>query len=201
MIVIGLTGSIGMGKSTTAQMFEERGVPVYDADAEVRALYAKSGAAVDPIETAFPGVSRDGAIDRGLLGDRVLGQPEALARLNQIVWPMMGAARQAFFQRARDNHTPMVVLDVPLLLETGGEKNVDAVVVVSAPAAMQRERVLARPGMTEAKLNAILAAQMPDEEKRGRADFVIDTGNGLQSARDQVDAILAALRSSPPAGR
>ena len=114
---------------------------------------------------------------------------------------MMGAARQAFFQRARDSHTPMVVLDVPLLLETGGEKNVDAVVVVSAPAAMQKERVLARPGMTEAKLNAILAAQMPDEEKRGRADFVIDTGNGLQSARDQVDAILAALRSSPPAGR
>jgi dephospho-CoA kinase len=133
MIVIGLTGSIGMGKSTTAQMFEERGVPVYDADAEVRALYAAGGAAVGPIETAFPGVSRDGAIDRGLLGDRVLGKPEALERLNQIVWPMMGAARQAFFQRARDNNTPMVVLDVPLLLETGGEKNVDAVVVVSAP--------------------------------------------------------------------
>ena len=201
MIVIGLTGSIGMGKSTTAQMFDDRGVPVYDADAEVRALYARGGAAVEPIETAFPGVSRDGAIDRGLLGDRVLGNAEALDRLNQIVWPMMGAARQAFFQRARDSHTPMVVLDVPLLLETGGEKNVDAVVVVSAPAAMQKERVLARPGMTEAKLNAILAAQMPDEEKRGRADFVIDTGNGLQSARDQVDAILAALRSSPPAGR
>ena len=201
MIVIGLTGSIGMGKSTAAQMFEERGVPVYDADAEVRALYARGGAAVDPIEAVFPGVSRDGAIDRGLLGDRVLGKPEALERLNQIVWPMMGAVRQAFFQRARDNHTPMVVLDVPLLLETGGEKNVDAVVVVSAPAAMQRERVLARPGMTEAKLDAILAAQMPDEEKRGRADFVIDTVNGLQSARDQVDAILTALRSSPPAGR
>ena len=201
MIVIGLTGSIGMGKSTTAQMFEERGVPVYDADAEVRALYAKGGAAVSPIEAAFPAVSRDGAINRGLLGDRVLGNPEALERLNQIVWPMMGAARQAFFQRARDNDTPMVVLDVPLLLETGGEKNVDAVVVVSAPAAMQRERVLARPGMTEAKLDAILAAQMPDEEKRGRADFVIDTGNGLQLAYDQVDAILAALRTSPPAGR
>ncbi len=201
MIVIGLTGSIGMGKSTTAQMFEERGVPVYDADAEVRALYTRGGAAVDPIEAVFPGVTRDGSIDRGLLGDRVLGKPEALERLNQIVWPMMGAARQAFFQRARDNDTPMVVLDVPLLLETGGEKNVDAVVVVSAPAALQRERVLARPGMTEAKLDAILAAQMPDEEKRGRADFVIHTGNGLQSARDQVDNILTTLRSSPPAGR
>jgi dephospho-CoA kinase len=201
MIVIGLTGSIGMGKSTTAQMFEERGVPVYDADAEVRALYAAGGAAVGPIEAAFPGVSRDGAIDRGLLGDRVLGKPEALERLNQIVWPLMGAARQAFFQRARDNNTPMVVLDVPLLLETGGEKNVDAVVVVSAPAALQRERVLARPGMTEAKLDAILAAQIPDEEKRRRADFVIDTANGLQSARDQVDDVLAALRTSPPAGR
>ena len=201
MIVIGLTGSIGMGKSTTAQMFEERGVPVYDADAEVRALYAAGGAAVGPIEAAFPGVSRDGAIDRGLLGDRVLGKPDALERLNQIVWPLMGAARQAFFQRARDNNTPMVVLDVPLLLETGGEKNVDAVVVVSAPAALQRERVLARPGMTEAKLDAILAAQIPDEEKRRRADFVIDTANGLQSARDQVDDVLAALRTSPPAGR
>jgi len=194
MIVVGLTGSIGMGKSTTAAMFAQAGAPVYDADAEVRGLYSPGGAAVGPVEAAFPGVVVDGAIDRGRLSDRVLGNPEALARLNAIVWPLMGARREAFFQAARAAAAAIVVLDVPLLLETGGEKTVDAVVVVSAPADVQRARVLARPGMTEAKLAAILAAQMPDAEKRARAEFVIDTSQGLAAARAQVDSVLALLR-------
>jgi dephospho-CoA kinase len=195
MIVVGLTGSIGMGKTTTAQMFADAGVPVYDADAEVRALYGKGGPAAEPIEKAFPGVTRDGAIDRTLLSDRVLGDPEALNRLNSIVWPLMGAARAAFFQRAEAAGAPMVVLDIPLLLETGGERNVDTVVVVSAPATMQRERVLARSGMNDGKLDAVLAAQMPDEEKRRRADFIIDTGQGLAQAKKQVAEVLATLRA------
>ena len=195
MIIIGLTGSIGMGKSTTAQMFLDEGVPVYDADAEVRALYAADGAAVAPIEAAFPGVIRQGAVDRALLGDRVLSNPEALNRLNGIVWPLMGAARKAFFESAKERGAEFVVLDIPLLLETGGESNVNAVVVVSAPADMQRERVLGREGMTQAKLAAILAAQMPDAEKRRRADFVVDTSQGLEPARRQVREVLAALRA------
>ena len=200
MIVVGLTGSIGMGKSTTAAMFAEAGAPVYDADAEVRALYAQGGAAVAPVEAAFPGVTRDGAVDRALLGDRVLGDPDALARLNAIVWPLMGAARAAFFDRARQAGAAIVVLDIPLLLETGGEKTVDAVVVVSAPATAQRDRVLARPGMNETKLGAIVAAQMPDAQKRERANFVIDTSAGLEFARRQVADVLAALRSRAEAG-
>ena len=194
MIVVGLTGSIGMGKSTTAQMFADAGAPVYDADAEVRKLYAPGGAAVPLIKDAFPGVVHGGAVDRGLLAERVLGNPPALARLNGLVWPLMGAARSEFFENARAAKADIVVLDIPLLLETGGEKNVDAVVVVSAPAAMQRERVLARPGMTEAKFEAILAAQMPDADKRGRAEYVVDTSGGLEPARRQVETILAALR-------
>ena len=195
MIVIGLTGSIGMGKSTTARMFLAEGAPLYDADAEVRALYAAGGAAVEPIEAAFPGVVRDGSIDRALLGDRVLGDPEALNRLNGIVWPLMGAARRRFMEAAEARKAEFVVLDIPLLLETGGESKVDAVVVVSAPSNMQRERVLAREGVTPSKFEAILAAQMPDAEKRRRADFVIDTGQGLEIARRQVREVLAALRS------
>jgi dephospho-CoA kinase len=194
MIVVGLTGSIGMGKSTTAQMFADAGAPVYDADAEVRRLYAPGGAAVPLIEESFPGVVRDGAVDRGLLAERVLGNPEALARLNGLVWPLMGAARAEFFERARAANADVVVLDIPLLLETGGEKNVEAVVVVSAPARMQKERVLARPGMTPEKFEAILAAQMPDEQKRDRAHFVVDTSHGLERARRQVERILTALR-------
>jgi dephospho-CoA kinase len=194
MITVGLTGSIGMGKSTTAEMFAAQGAPVYDADAEVRRLYAAGGAAVPLVEAAFPGVAVDGAIDRGLLGARVLGKPEALAQLNGIVWPLMGAARAAFFEHARAQHAPIVVLDIPLLFETNGEKNVDATVVASAPAEMQRERVLARPGMTVEKFEAILAAQMPDAEKRARADYVVDTSRGLDAAREQVAAILADLR-------
>jgi dephospho-CoA kinase len=195
MIVVGLTGSIGMGKSTTAAMFAEAGAPVYDADAEVRRLYAAGGPAAAPIEAAFPGVTRDGAVDRARLGDRVLGDPAALARLNAIVHPLMGEARAAFFAEAKAAGADVVVLDIPLLFETGGERNVDAVVVVTAPAAMQRERVLARPGMSEAKLDAILAAQMADAEKRVRAHYVVDTGAGMEAARTQVLDILAALRA------
>ena len=145
MIVVGLTGSVGMGKSSTAAMFAKAGAPVYDADEEVRRLYAPGGAAVAKVEAEFPGVIVDGAVDRGRLGERVLGDPAALAKLNAIVHPLMGEARKEFFRRAREAGAPIVVLDIPLLFETGGERNVDKVVVVSAPAEMQRERVLGRP--------------------------------------------------------
>jgi dephospho-CoA kinase len=193
VIVIGLTGSVGMGKSATAAMFAEAGAPVYDADAEVRRLYAPGGAAVAKVEAAFPGVVVDGAVDRGRLGERVLGDPEALARLNAIVWPLMGEARAEFFRQARDAGAKVAVLDIPLLLETGGERNVDKVVVVSAPAEVQRRRVLDRPGMTAAKLEALLAAQMPDADKRAKADFIIDTSRGFDDARRQVQAVLEAV--------
>ena len=194
MIVVGLTGSIGMGKSTTAALFAEAGAPVYDADAEVHRLYARGGAAVNPVEATFPGVVKDGAIDRRRLSERVLHDPEALARLNKIVWPLMRDVREAFFQRARDAKAEIVVLDIPLLFESGGDKTLDAVVVVSAPAEIQRERVLARQDMHKDKFAAILAAQTPDGEKRARADFVIDTGVSIEDARRQVQAVLAALR-------
>lgn len=194
MIVIGLTGSIGMGKSTTAKMFEEEGVPVYDADAEVHRLYARGGAGVAPVEAAFPGVTRDGAVDREALGQRVLNNPEALRRLQSIVYPLM-QSRQGFLETARAEGKDMAVLDIPLLFETGGEKNVDAVVVCSAPEAVQHARVLERQGMTEEKLQAILAKQTPDAEKRRRADFVVETGEGLEAARRQVRQIIAALRA------
>jgi dephospho-CoA kinase len=197
MIIVGLTGSIGMGKSTTAGLFAEAGVPVYDADAEVRRLYAPGGAAVGPVEAAFPGVVEAGAVDRDRLGTRVLGDPEALERLNAIVWPLMGAARATFLADAAAAKASLVVLDIPLLFETGGERHVDVAVVVSAPADVQRARVLARPGMTETKFAAILKAQIPDAEKRQRADFVVDTSRGVDDARAQVAAIIAALR--PPA--
>jgi dephospho-CoA kinase len=194
MITIGLTGSIGMGKSTTLAMFAAEGVPVYDADAEVHALYAPGGAAVAPVEAAFPGVVKDGAVHRPTLSERVLGDPAELARLNAIVHPLLGASRAAFFERATAAGADMVVLDIPLLFETGGEKRLDVVVVASAPADVQRARVLARPDMSEAKLDAILARQMTDADKRARADFVVDTGAGLEPARAQVRAIIAALR-------
>lgn len=197
MIVVGLTGSIGMGKSTTAAMFAAEGVPVYDADAEVHALYARGGAAVAPIEAAFPGVVVDGAVDRTRLSQRVVGQPEALKRLEAIVHPLVGESRAGFFETARARGADVVVLDIPLLFETGGEKRVDAVVVVSAPPDIQRRRVLARPGMDEAKLDAILARQMADVEKRARAHFVIDTGQGLDHARAQVRDVLTRLRAGP----
>jgi dephospho-CoA kinase len=194
MIIVGLTGSIGMGKSTTAALFAEAGIPVYDADAEVRRLYAPGGAAVAPVGAAFPGVVEAGAVDRDRLGARVLGDPAALERLNGLVWPLMASARAAFLADAAAAKAPLAVLDVPLLFETGGDRNVDVTVVVSAPAEVQRERVLARPGMTEAKFSAILKAQMPDADKRRRADFIVDTSRGLADAHAQVAAIIAALR-------
>ena len=174
-------------------MFADEGVPVYDADAAVHALYAPDGAGVAPIEAAFPGVTGPQGVDRAKLSHRVVGKPEALKRLEAIVHPLVAQSRGAFFEQAKD--ADIVVLDVPLLFETGGEKAMDAVVVVSAPEDVQRERVLARESMDEAKLDAILARQMADAEKRARAHFVVDTGQGLDHARDQVRAILATLRS------
>lgn len=194
MIIVGLTGSIGMGKSTTSAMFEAEGVPVYDSDAAVHALYAPGGAAVAPVEAAFPGVVVEGAIDRTRLSARVMGDPEALKALEAIVHPLVGSDRIAFFEKAAADGKDIVVLDVPLLYETGGDRRVDKVVVVSAPAEVQRARVMARPEMDAAKFEAILARQLPDAEKRARADFVIDTGQGLDHARQQVRAILEALR-------
>ena len=194
MITVGLTGSIGMGKSTTAAMFAAQGVPVYDADAEVHALYAKGGAAVGPVGEAFPGVVVDGAIDRPLLSRQVVGKPDEMKRLEAIVHPLVGMSRVDFFERAAAAKVDIVILDIPLLFETGGEKRMDAVVVVSAPADVQRQRVLARPDMDEAKLDAILARQMADAEKRARAHFVIDTGQGLDHAREQVREVLRVLR-------
>jgi dephospho-CoA kinase len=194
LIVLGLTGSIGMGKSTTAAMFRELGVPVYDADAAVHASYAKGGACVEPVGAAFPGVVRDGAIDREALRHAVLGKPEALRRLNGIVHPIIGAIRGSFFEDAEAAGADLVVLDIPLLFEGGAERAMDAVAVVTAPPEMQRERVLQRPGMTPEHLDAILSHQMPDAEKRARADFVIDTSQGLEPVRRQVADIIAVMR-------
>ena len=198
MIILGLTGSIGMGKSTTSKMFADEGVPVYDSDAAVHALYASGGAAVAPVEAAFPGVVIDGAIDRTRLSQAVVANPEALQILESIVHPLVGADRVGFFEEAKSEGADIVVLDIPLLYETGGDKKVDKVVVVSAPVGMQRERVLARTGMEPAKFEAILARQTPDAEKRARADFVIDTGRGLDHARGQVRDTLARLRAVAP---
>ncbi len=195
MLILGLTGSIGMGKSTTSAMFQAEGVPVYDSDAAVHALYAEGGAAVGPVEEAFPGVVVAGAIDRAKLSARVVGDPEALAKLEAIVHPLVGAHRIGFFEDAQAQGHEIVVLDIPLLYETGGEKKVDKVVVVSAPADVQRARVLARPGMTPEKFEAILARQVPDADKRARADFVIETGQGLDRARQQVRDLLTLLRT------
>jgi dephospho-CoA kinase len=195
MRIIGLTGSIGMGKSTTLQMFADEGVPVYDADAAVHAVY--SSTAVPVVEAAFPGTTADGKVDRQKLSQRVLGNPEALKRLEQIVHPLLGAHRQKFLEQAEKSGAPIVLMDVPLLFETGGEKRMDAIVVVSAPAELQRERVLARENMTQDKLDAILARQMPDAEKRKRADFVVDTSRGLEPVRAEVKDILAKVAKMP----
>jgi dephospho-CoA kinase len=193
MIVIGLTGSIGMGKSTTAQMFRDEGVPVHDADETVHRLYR--GAAVGPVEAAFPGVTENGAIDRDRLAKRVLGDSAALRRLESIVHPLVRAESERFLAENREAGTDMVVLDIPLLFETAGEGRVDRIVVVSAPADIQRARVVGRPGMTEEKFAAILAKQVPDAEKRRRADFIVDTSSDFDSARRQVREIVAALRA------
>lgn len=194
MIILGLTGSIGMGKTTTAAMFREAGAPVYDADAAVHKLYAPGGAAVAPLEAAFPGVtSPEGGIDRAVLRERVLDDKDAMARLESIVHPLVGAAQAAFRKEAQAAGAPCAVLDIPLLFETGGDQRCDYTVVVTASAELQRQRVLAREGMTEAAFEAMLAKQMPDAEKRARADFTINTGFGLAYARDCVGAIMALM--------
>jgi dephospho-CoA kinase len=194
MIVLGLTGSIGMGKSTTAAMFAEEGAAVHSDDAAVHALYAKGGAAVDAVAAAFAGVVRDGAVDRKALAARVVGDPQALRRLEAIVHPMVQQARARFLAEAERAGAAVAVLDIPLLFETGQDAAVDAVVVVSAPEMVQRARVLARQGMTLEGLEGLSARQLPDADKRARADFVIDTSGGLDQTRAQVRRILAAVR-------
>jgi len=195
MIILGLTGSIGMGKSTVASMFEAEGVPVFDADATVHRLQGPEGALVAEIEAQFPGTTGAGGVNRGALAERVLGEPEALRRLEALVHPAVAREREAFLAQSRDS--PLVVLDIPLLFEAGGWNQVDRIAVVSAPEAVQRARVLARPGMSEEKLERILARQMPDAEKRSRADFVIPTGGPLEETRQAVRRILAELTASP----
>jgi dephospho-CoA kinase len=191
LIVVGLTGSIGMGKSTTAAMFAKRGIPVHDADDTVHRLYA--GPLVSQIEAAFPGATKAGFVDRAELGRRVLGDPVALARLEAIVHPAVRAAEKTLIDEAAKRGEPLVVLDIPLLFETGRQGDVDAVVVVTADPDVQKARVLARPGMTDEKFATILGRQMPDAEKRARADHVVDTSNGLDAADAAVGAILARL--------
>jgi len=194
MITLGLTGSIGMGKSTVAAMFEDLGVPVFDADAAVHRLQGEGGRLVAAIEAMFPDTTGPKGVDRTLLGEAVLSDPRALKQLEALVHPAVGEERAAFLALHKD--APVVVFDVPLLFETGGESRVDKVAVVSAPAEVQRARVLARPGMTEARLDAILARQTPDAEKRARADFIIPTGGSIAETRAAVAAILACLTAS-----
>ncbi|SEH79752.1 dephospho-CoA kinase [Tardiphaga sp. OK245] len=195
MRVLGLTGSIGMGKSTTAKLFMEAGVPVYDADATVHMIY--EGEAVPLIEAAFPGTTVNGKVDRAKLSPLVVHDAAAMKRLEQIVHPLLGAYHRKFLDDAEKSGAPVAVVDVPLLYETGGEKRVDAVVVVSTNPEQQRERILAREGMTAEKLDAILARQLPDAEKRKRADFVVDTSNGLDPVREQIREILAEAVKMP----
>jgi dephospho-CoA kinase len=199
MFILGLTGSLGMGKSATAKMFAEEGVPVHDADAVVHRLY--DGEAAPQIEAAFPGTTKDGKVDREKLGRRVLGNPSAIKKLEQIVHPLVGAAAARFLAEAERKGAAVAVLDVPLLYETGSDKRCDAVVVVSAPAEVQRARAFERPGMTEQKLAALLAKQMPDAEKRARADFVVDTAQGFEAARAQVREILRKVATMPKRSR
>ena len=195
MFVLGLTGSISMGKSATAKMFAEEGVPVHDADAVVHALY--DGEATPAVEAAFPGTTANGKVDREKLGKRVLSDAASIARLEQIVHPLVAKARDKFLSEAARKGAKVAVLDIPLLYETKGDARCDAVVVVSAPADVQRQRAFERPGMTEQKLETILAKQMPDAEKRRRADFIVDTSQGFDHARDQVRDILARVATMP----
>jgi len=191
MFILGLTGSIGMGKSTTAKMFADAGVPVHDADAVVHRLY--EGEATPAIEAAFPGTTVGGKVDRDKLGKRVLGDAGAIQRLETIVHPLVAQARDRFLAQAERSGAPVALLDIPLLYETGGDQRCDAVVVVSAPGELQRRRAFGRAGMTEAKLAAIMTKQMSDQEKRRRADFVVDTSLGFEHARAQVRNILAKV--------
>ena len=195
MIILGLTGSIGMGKTTAANMFADVGVPVYSADDAVHQLY--SGRAAPLIEAAFPGTVVDGTVDRTKLSAAVLGKPDALKKLESIIHPLVHEEEKAFLTNARANGAEIVLIDIPLLFETGGESRVDKVAVVSAPAEIQRERVLSRPGMTAEKFEAILARQMKDAEKRNRADFIIDSSGSFEETREQIDAIIAELRGKP----
>jgi dephospho-CoA kinase len=195
MRILGLTGSIGMGKSTTAKLFTEAGVPVYDADAAVHKIY--EGEAAPAIEAAFPGTTVDGRVDRAKLSAKVVHDQAAIKQLEQIVHPMLGASRRKFLDDAEASGAPVVVMDIPLLFETGGEKRVDAVVVVSTDPATQRERILARGTMTSEALDGILARQMPDAEKRKRADFVVDTSHGLDPVRTAIRDILAEVVKMP----
>jgi dephospho-CoA kinase len=191
MIVLGLTGSIGMGKSATAKMFAEAGVPVHDSDETVHRLYA--GKAAPLVEAAFPGTTEAGMVDRVKLGRQVLVDPAALKKLESIVHPLVRADAEAFLAKHRAAGAPIAVLDIPLLFETGGRNRVDKVVVVTASPEIQRERVLARPGMSEEKFLSILAKQVPDAEKRRQADFIIDTGQGFDAARSAVEAVIGEL--------
>ncbi|QIF80504.1 dephospho-CoA kinase [Brevundimonas sp. 'scallop'] len=193
MILLGLTGSIGMGKSTTTAMFADLGAVVWNADDTVHRLYARGGEAVGPVGEAFPGVVVDGAVDRTRLAEALGKDETAFRRLEAIVHPLVAQGRAADLEAARTAGVKLAVLDIPLLFETGGDRAVDAVVVVTADPAIQAERVLARPGMTRERFDVILARQMPDAEKRARADFVIDTGRGLEAARAEVEAIVAAV--------
>ena len=195
MKILGLTGSIGMGKSTTAKLFAEAGVPVYDADATVHRIY--QGEAVSAIEAAFPGTTSDGKVDRAKLSAKVVRDPAAIQRLEQIVHPMLRSYHQKFLDDAEQAGAPVVVMDVPLLFETGGEKRVDAVVVVTTAPEVQRERILARGTMTAEALEAIMARQLPDAEKRQRADFVVDTSHGLDPVRTRIRDILAEVVKMP----
>ena len=195
MRILGLTGSIGMGKSTTARLFMEAGVPVYDADAAVHRIY--EGEAAPAIEAAFPGTTVEGRVDRAKLSAKVVHDPAAIKQLEQIVHPMLGASRKKFLEEAERSGVPVVVMDIPLLFETGGEKRVDAVVVVTTSPEAQRERILARGTMTNEALDAILARQLPDAEKRKRADFVVDTSHGLDPVRTAIRDILAEVVKMP----
>jgi dephospho-CoA kinase len=195
MKVLGLTGSIGMGKSTTAKLFAEAGHPVYDADATVHKVY--EGEAVAAVEAAFPGTTADGGVDRSRLSAKVVGDPEAIRRLEQIVHPMLRRHHQGFLEEAERSGAVVAVVDVPLLFETGGDKRVDAVVVVTTSPELQRERILARGTMTEEALDALLARQMPDAEKRKRADFVVDTSHGLDPVRAAIRDILDQVVKMP----
>ena len=196
MKVLGLTGGIGMGKSTAANTFRRLHVPVFDADAAVHRLQGGGGAAVRPIEAAFPGTTRDGRVDREALRARVLGDPAALRRLEAIVHPLVRRAERAFLAAARRRGERLAVLDIPLLFETGGERRVDEVIVVTAPAAVQRARVLRRRGMTPERLDAILARQMPDALKRRKADHLVQTGLSRHAAQRHIRAIVRGLRDA-----
>ena len=195
MLILGLTGSIGMGKSTTAKLFAEAGVPVYDADATVHKIY--EGEAAPKIEAAFPGTTVNGKVDRARLSAKVVRDPAAIKRLEQIVHPMLRAYHQKFLDDAERSGAGVAVVDVPLLFETGGDKRVDAVVVVTTSPEIQRQRILARDDMTDEKLDAILARQMSDAEKRKRADFVVDTSHGLEPVRAQIRDILDQVAKMP----